>query len=221
MEGEKSVLELLTPNHHWLKLVVEDTWLNANSHQVDIRDKRVLICSDVEMKKISSLQTPSPLLAVVETPVYDELPELKNLALVLDGIQDPGNLGTIIRTADWFGIDYVFTSDDTVDAYNPKTVQAAMGSLLRVKVIERSLTEVFSNYGNAHVYAADMNGDDLRQYRLKEPALLLIGNEGSGIKEYWKPYINTVITIPKFGKAESLNASVAASIICAWWKLNQ
>lgn len=214
------MLELLSSRNVFQKLVVTETWLDRNLHQVDTTDPRLLVCSELEMKKISSLQTPSPLFAIVDIPVYDALPNVQNLALVLDGIQDPGNLGTIVRTADWFGIDAIFTSDDTVDAYNPKTVQAAMGSLLRVAVIERALDDVFKMYADLHVYAADMSGKDLRTQPLNAPALLLIGNEGSGIKSRWAPYINTTVSIPSFGKAESLNASVAASIICAWWKLN-
>ncbi|HZG00762.1 MAG TPA: RNA methyltransferase, partial [Chitinophagales bacterium] len=220
MEGEKSVKELLSSDMRWQKLIVSESWLRSNPAVIPVNDKRVVVCTEIQMEKVTSLQTAPPLLAVVDIPLYDSLPDFSGFAFVLDGIQDPGNLGTVVRTADWFGVDTVFVSDDTVDAYNPKTVQAAMGSLLRVNVIERNLHDVFAHYTKAHVYAADMNGNDLRTVRVTEPALLIIGNEGSGIRDEWKPYIHTTLTIPKFGDAESLNASVAAAVVCAWWRLN-
>ena len=220
MEGEKSVKELLSSNRRWQNIIVTESYLDANPDALPVNDKRVLVCTETQMEKITSLQNASPLLAVVDIPAYDALPGFAGFALVLDGIQDPGNLGTMVRTADWFGVDTVFVSDDTVDAYNPKTVQAAMGSLLRVKVIERNLHDVFKHFTDAHVYAADMNGEDVRRIALSSPALLLIGNEGRGIRSEWKQYVNTTLTIPRFGAAESLNASIAAAVVCSWWRLN-
>jgi RNA methyltransferase, TrmH family len=220
LEGEKLVLEFLASQQRCQNLVVVDEWLKANEAKLErVNSNALVVCAASEMKKISALQTPSPLLAVADIPVYELLPQLMDLTIVLDGIQDPGNMGTIVRTADWFGLKHVFASDDTVDAYNPKTVQAAMGSLLRVQVIERNLDEVFNRYADTPVYAADMNGVDVRSESLKTPALLLIGNEGNGIKAQWQRFITNTVSIPRFGGAESLNAAVATAILCSRWKL--
>ena len=214
------MLELLRSKQQFQKLVVIDSWLSCNADKLKRLDAIDLVeCSKSEMKKISSLQTPSPLLAVAEIPSRVALPTLDDLTLVLDGLQDPGNLGTIIRTADWFGLKHVILSDDTVDAYNPKTVQSAMGSLLRVETVEKNLDDVFTHYADIPVYAADMKGEDIREIKPKGPALLVIGNEGNGIKAKWDRFIHQAVSIPRFGDAESLNAAVAASIVCACWKM--
>jgi len=197
-----------------------DDWLTRHEAKIKCVDSDALVvCSAIEMEKISSLQTPSPLLAVADIPAPAALPKLTDLTIVLDGVQDPGNLGSIVRTADWFGLKHVIVSEDTVDAYNPKTVQAAMGSLLRVAVMEYSLEKVFKHYAHIPVYAADMDGTDVRTEALATPALLLIGNEGNGIKPEWEPFVHRTVTIPRFGEAESLNAAVATAILCSLWKL--
>jgi RNA methyltransferase, TrmH family len=219
LEGEKSVLELVDSGQVFRKLVATEEWLGENPKRLGRNTSEAMIVSIREMKKLSSLQTPSALLAIADIPDHKLPDKISDLALALDGLQDPGNLGTIIRTADWFGIEHIFTSDDTVDAYNPKVVQSAMGSLLRVKLIEKPLQEIFERYSNVPVYAADVNGEDIRKSNLKTPAILLIGNEGSGIKKQWHSFIHQVVSIPRLGKAESLNASVATAILCAWWKM--
>jgi RNA methyltransferase, TrmH family len=131
-------------------------------------------------------------------------------------LQDPGNLGTIIRIADWYGIENVLCSPGCVDIYNPKVIQATMGSFLRVNVLYTPLDILFQQLG-IPVIGAVMTGENLYQTVLPEKGILLIGNEGSGISENLMPYISKGITIPKLGGAESLNAGIATAIICDNW----
>lgn len=170
-----------------------------------------------ELKKISTLNTPQHLLAVIKIPENLTI-DYENLKgafhLVLDGIQDPGNLGTIIRTADWFGIDKIFCSLDTVEVYNPKVVQASMGSISRVKVIYTELGDFLSASG-LPVYGALLDGTSIYDTDLGNEGLILLGNEGKGISNELMSKITIPLTIPRFGKAESLNVAVSASIFCS------
>jgi RNA methyltransferase, TrmH family len=218
MEGEKSVRELIASGLPYERIVITEQGL-GDGFAGSIDTKKLDVCEPQEMKRISALQTPSQVLAVVDIPTYERPASLSGLSLALDGLQDPGNLGTIIRTADWFGIECAFLSVDTVDAYNPKTVQSAMGSILRVKTVELPLDELFAHYNEVPVYAADTNGRDIRDVHVTTPAILLIGNEGNGIKSQWSPFVKDAVSIPRFGHAESLNASVATAILCAWFTM--
>lgn len=166
------------------------------------------------LKKISFLQHPKDSLALVEMPSETTPPE-GNLRLVLDGIQDPGNLGTLIRLADWFGIQTVVCSQDTVDVFNPKVIQATMGSFLRVNVLYQDLTEYLQQENFLNV-GTDMAGENLYKTDFPPKMNLILGNEGSGIRPATEEFIAKTITIPRFGahqSTESLNVSVAAAII--------
>ncbi len=167
-----------------------------------------------DMQRISGLKNPSGILAVVSIPDLPA-PEFRkgNWLLALDDIQDPGNVGTIIRLADWFGINTILASEGTADCYNPKTVQAAMGSVFRVNVHNKNWQALIPGCG-LPVYSADMDGENALDAAGKiEPGILVIGNEGHGIGEFWRPYISRRLTIPRKGKAESLNAGVATGIL--------
>ncbi len=180
--------------------------------------------SEKEMSTISKLQTPPEMLAVFNQIKYSlsdffeyKLPPI----IFLDEIQDPGNLGTIIRTADWFGIKHIACSLDTVDCYNPKVIQATMGSIARVKIIYIDKNSFFNKACKDYeIIGTFMNGDSIFDTVFKPKTIIVIGNEGKGISNEVQSVINKRISIPKsisnFGKnnAESLNASVAASIIC-------
>ncbi|WP_276359817.1 RNA methyltransferase [Daejeonella sp. H1SJ63] len=173
--------------------------------------------STEELSKISALNTPQHLLAIIKIP---ENPEIKpeNLKgtfhIVIDGIQDPGNLGTIIRTADWFGFKYIICSQDTVEVYNPKVVQATMGSLPRVKLIYTDLINFFAGT-DLPVFGALLDGNSIYKTDFGNEGLILLGNEGKGISTGLMSKITVPVTIPRFGKAESLNVAVSASIFCS------
>lgn len=178
---------------------------------------KLIECSVGELKKISSLTTPSDALALIHIPKKTNIsPEsFKNkLSLVLDGVQDPGNLGTIIRTADWFGFTELICSEDTVEAYNPKVVQATMGSLSRIKVIYTGLKDLFAA-SQLPVFGTLLDGIPVYETSFTPEGFIVLGNEGNGISDEIKDMITQKITIPRFGRAESLNVSVATAIICS------
>jgi TrmH family RNA methyltransferase len=173
--------------------------------------------NNAELDKISTLQTPQGILALVDIPVRNKLfaKDLKGFfTLVLDGIQDPGNLGTIIRTADWFGFKQIICSMNTVEVYNPKTVQATMGSLARVNVFYQDL-EVLLSDNQLPVFGALLEGKSMYLTDWGKEGLVVLGNEGHGITEEVKAFITDSVTIPRVGRAESLNVAISAAIICS------
>lgn len=173
--------------------------------------------NNAELDKISTLQTPQGILALVNIPSAQKIDtnRLRNkFSLVLDDVQDPGNLGTIIRTADWFGIDDIICSEQTVEAYNPKTVQATMGSLARMNIFYTNLKS-FIEETKLPLYGALLNGNSVYDTNWGNEGLILLGNEGHGISKELINMITSPITIPRIGKAESLNVAVSAAIICS------
>jgi len=175
--------------------------------------------SEIELKKISNLKTPNKVLGVFEIPKMTNI-DNEGLILALDGIKDPGNLGTIIRLCDWFGIEQVVCSKETVDCYNAKVVQSTMGSLTRVSLVYADLLS-YLKAAKVPVYGALLEGENLYKSTLKNDAILVIGNESNGISEEVSKLISHQITIPRFGKlqqAESLNAATATAIILSEFK---
>jgi TrmH family RNA methyltransferase len=173
--------------------------------------------NNAELSKISTLQAPPGVLAVVKMPVeiFNEKTVCKDtFSMALDGVQDPGNLGTIIRTADWFGFKNVICSENTVEVYNPKTVQATMGSLARVNVFYTDLP-AFLKDTDVPVYGAMLEGENLFQVKWKKEGIIVLGNEGQGISDSVAETMHEAVTIPRIGGAESLNVSISAAIICA------
>jgi len=173
--------------------------------------------NNAELEKISTLQAPQGILALVNipTPVILDKGVLTNtFSLVLDGIQDPGNLGTIIRTADWFGFKQVICSLNTVEVYNPKTVQATMGSLCRVNVVYQDLEELLKDI-TIPVFGAMLNGNSLYETQWGSQGIVILGNEGQGVSAEIVKLIDHPVTIPRVGEAESLNVAVSAAIFCA------
>lgn len=173
--------------------------------------------NNAELDKISTLQTPQGILALVylpENPVL-QINQLKNtFSLVLDDVQDPGNLGTIIRTADWFGFKQIICSKHTVEVYNPKTVQATMGSLSRLNVYYQDLAPLLSQ-SPVPVFGAVLNGKSIYETKWGEEGLVILGNEGQGIGPEIMPLITHPVTIPRIGGAESLNVAICAAVLCA------
>lgn len=206
-EGAKLVEELLQSSFRIRNIYALEEWTHAHP------SVKATLITPAELERISSLQTPNQVLAVVEQASITHEPVLKNkLTLVLDGIQDPGNLGTIIRIADWFGIDQVVASTDTVELYNPKVIQSTMGSLLRVTLWYKDL-EIWLPSSPMPVYGALLEGKNLFGVSPVKEGLLVIGNESKGIREGVRSYVSEPVTIPRFGGAESLNAAVATGII--------
>ena len=177
-----------------------------------------LITED-ELKKLSFLQHPQEVLAVFHIPEAPQLsPLTSHLSLALDGVQDPGNVGTIIRIADWFGIDTIYCSMDTADVYNPKVVQATMGSLAHVQIIYCDLVELLS-HADCPVYGTLLDGQNIYEQQLSEKGIIVMGNEGNGISEKVRQLVTNKLLIPNFHEesetAESLNVAIATAITCS------
>lgn len=208
VEGPKMIEELLHSDHVVKKIYASDEWIKPGNSKAEV----ITVTND-ELQRMSALQTANQVLAVAEQKQLNDAPVFSGqLSLVLDNIQDPGNLGTIIRIADWFGIQQIIASENTVELYNPKVIQSTMGSFVRVNVWYKDLTEILSNAG-IPVYGALLNGKNVYEINRVEEGLLVIGNESKGISEEIEKLITEPVTIPGKGGAESLNAAVAAGII--------
>jgi len=212
-EGPKLVNELMTAsNCRIAQFYVLKEWVDEHANAKDHGE--VIEVSAAELEKISQLTTPNQVLAVVEKIQWKNEPIVKGaISLVLDTIQDPGNMGTIIRLADWFGVKTIFCSSDCVDVYNPKVVQASMGSISRVRVEYTDILSLLKDNKEVSIYAAILNGRDVTKMEKINDGMIVIGNESKGINEEILNLANVHITIPGKGKAESLNAGVATGII--------
>ena len=213
-EGGKVVLELLlSKKFNCREIFGMQEWLNSNEALIRKYYTGPLeVVQDYELEKISALTTPHQVLAVFEKAAGKLVLPAGKISLVLDNIQDPGNLGTIIRIADWFGIKDIICSAHTADMYNPKVVQSTMGSMGRVNILYTELVEWIQQQRQVKLYAAALDGRNVKQIEIKE-GLVLIGNEAKGISEELLQLAHVKITIPKLGEAESLNAAVATGII--------
>ena len=205
-EGHKVVQEFINENFQLYQLFTSDLSL-FSYHQA-------ILVTQSEMKAMSALKTPSDALAVF-SKANEQSMSKSNLILTLDSIQDPGNLGTIIRLCDWFGIQDIVCSLDTVDCYNPKVIRSTMGSLARVQVLYKDLQTWLMGMQNHEIVATTMAGQSLYEYAFDSPTILVIGNEGSGLSKQIQELATDAITIPRFGGAESLNAAMATGIIVA------
>lgn len=211
VEGEKMVAELLATNASSIELICVTKDFEMKEQNFD-----VFLADDKQLEQISSLKTPNKVLAVVRQFNY-KLPSENEFCLALDGVQDPGNLGTILRIADWFGVEHILCSKDTVEVYNPKVVQASMGAIFRIKTHQVDLKEHLSNY-KGKIYGALLEGENVYKTTLENEGILLMGNEGNGISQDLISLITDKISIPRFGKAESLNVAVATGILVSEFK---
>jgi TrmH family RNA methyltransferase len=223
-EGTKIVPELLASGIEVLQVYAGEWFFSA--HHISNGTECIEI-RPAELERISALSTPNEVLAVCRIPGYKLEKEklAKKLTLVLDDIRDPGNLGTIIRIADWFGIENIVCSDGSADAFNPKVVQSTMGSIARIKIHYTDLTEfIRQSRANSElpVYGALLEGRNIYSENLLKEGLIVIGNESKGISESVQKMITHKVSIPSFsyfkpggGEAESLNAAVATAIICS------
>ena len=214
-EGPKVVAELLQSNKFACKTICgTQNWMEENASLLThIPAENKIEITGSELERVSQLQTPNNVLAVFYKK-QEKLAELKNnISLMIDEIQDPGNMGTIIRTADWFGVKNIICSRESADCYNPKVVQATMGSLARVNIIYTELEAFINNNKAISIYAASLHGKHLSSFNKLKEGIILIGNESKGIKENLLKFSTEQITIPRHGEAESLNAAVACGII--------
>jgi RNA methyltransferase, TrmH family len=215
-EGPKIINELLLEGSLQPSILyaTEDWMQEAAALIKRIPAERLVVVSEQELDRVSFLSSPNRVAAIFSKPVFAEKVSLKNcLTLVLDGIQDPGNMGTIIRTADWFGINYIICSPDCADAFSPKVVQSSMGSIARVQLRYTALTAFLQDEKEYTAYAATLGGDPLHSIKPFKEGLLVIGNESKGISRDVLQLCSRQITIEKQGKAESLNAAVATGIL--------
>jgi TrmH family RNA methyltransferase len=215
VEGHKSIAEFVDSAYQ-IEAIYHTTTFDSKVLKLS---QKINFCeiSVTELEKISSLKTPQEVLALIKTPNWPALQhdQLKGkFSLVLDGIQDPGNMGTIIRIADWFGINNIICSDDTVDAYNPKVVQACMGSLARVKVHYIPLVDFLTKI-KLPVFGALLDGENIYDTDFGKEGLVIMGNEGNGLRPEIAKLVSKAITIPRIGKAESLNVAIATALFCS------
>ncbi len=210
-EGDKIVQELVVSGQPVKAVYATDAWLAA--HPVPAGIAVEAVGADA-LKQMSSLSTPNQALALADIPALPPLRLEGAVSLALDTVQDPGNVGTIIRIADWFGIRQIICTPGSADAFNAKTIQATMGSFLRVAVHVQSLTGLLQ--GNPHIpsYAATLHGENIVHTPVIKEGIILIGNESRGLSDEVLALSSHRITIPRLGQAESLNAAVATGIIC-------
>jgi TrmH family RNA methyltransferase len=214
-EGVKVIQELLQSNFE-----LEHLYTTLNDFETVQSSKRTLI-NEQELKKISALATPNSCLAVFKIPAENKTID-SGLIIALDDIRDPGNLGTILRLCDWFGIKQIICSKETVDIYNPKVVQATMGSIARVNVNYLDL-KTFITQTKLPVFGTFMDGENIYQSNLPQNGIIIMGNEANGISAEIEKIVTSRISIPRFGelqKTESLNVATATAIILSEFKRN-
>ena len=220
VEGNKSVTEFANSSYQ----------IEAIYHTAAIDPKLLKLSGKInfteislnDLEKISSLKSPQEVIALVKIPAFPILntTALKGkFAIALDGIQDPGNMGTIIRTADWFGIQHIICSADTVDVYNPKVVQATMGSLAHVNIYYVELAEFLGSI-NMPLFGALLDGSNIYKTDFGTEGLIIMGNEGNGLRPEIIKLVQKAVTIPCGGNAESLNVGIATAIFCSEIKRN-
>jgi len=218
VEGDKNGKEWLNSACNIPQIFGIKEWLQVHENFLKRHpETEIHIVEDFELEKITALKHPQQVLMVVEKPKHQAL----NLdggewILFLEKIQDPGNMGTIIRTADWFGISKIFISPDCVEIFNPKVVQATMGSLLRINFYEMNIQDL-SEIMNSEIplYAACLNGKNIHEFKNAHPGIIAFGNESAGLSDELLQLSDMKLTIPCNGNAESLNVGVATGIFCA------
>jgi len=227
VEGEKMVLELMHSSFEIIDIFATKPFIDKYCRENKFYNK-IKEINESELAKISFLQTPNQVLAVAQLPLSKPNEINKGeLMLALDNIQDPGNLGTIIRTASWFGITKLFCSPETVDAFNPKVIQSTMGAIFRTQIIYSPLSEIIQKVkaNNISVIGTVLSGKNIYSQTLPKNALLVMGNESKGISDEIRTQLDIEILIPSFPEnnqmMESLNVSVATALVCAEFRRQQ
>ena len=215
-EGDKIVTELLNESPLQIKRIyATQHWISDNGHLIPDACT-VAALEEEELQKLSFLVSPPSVIALVLKPNPPSVNTVHGISLLLDQIQDPGNLGTIIRTCDWFDVSQIICSADTADAFNPKVIQSSMGSVFRVPISYTDLNQFIQQHPNVPLYAALLDGQPITNVQCKKPCFLLVGNESRGVSEKLLRTGVQKVTIPRVGKAESLNAAVASAILLSW-----
>ena len=216
VEGVKMVDELLKDPPNQVKTIYAlDEWVASNKHLIS-SNIELKIIKEFELEKISSQKHPQEVIALVAIPENTiQSQPFMGVTVLLDHIQDPGNLGTIIRTCDWFGVKNIVCTVDTVDAFNPKVVQSAMGSILRVNVFYTDLIDFIKSHVSTPVYSAVLDGTSIHNVSIDQDCFVVIGNESVGVSEAILKLTAKKISIPRIGKAESLNAAIATAVMLA------
>jgi TrmH family RNA methyltransferase len=213
VEGTKIIKELIIEQPETIKAIYAlPDWISENNFLLKKAQIIADEASEQDMEKISSLPSSSTVIAIIEKPEL-KIPEVGGILLLLDGIQDPGHLGTIIRTADWFGVKQIVCGDGTADCYNPKVVQATMGSLFRVNIVYENLLVFIAEHSNLPLVSSSLDGMPIRSTTFEKDMLLVIGNESKGVSKSVENLATSKVLIPGYGDAESLNAAVAAGIL--------
>lgn len=216
-EGTKLVFDLLGSCRCQLIVALPSLLL---AHP-ELKAEEIFPADENELKKITLLKTAPQIIGIFyrSSQEIERIDPLSQLYLVLDGIQDPGNMGAIVRIADWFGIDHIICSYDTVDIFNPKTIQATMGAIARVKVLYTDITTFLQQYSHLPIYGTFLEGEDIYSATLSDHGFIVMGSEGRGIGSETEEWINKKLFIPNFpierATSESLNVAVATGITCA------
>jgi len=212
VEGAKSVGELLASDFEVLTIAATASYLLENESKMNAHIEKIEV-TEVELSGLGTFQSNQTAIAVARMKLNVTVsPLLNEYVVVLDDIRDPGNLGTIIRIADWYGIKKIIASEQSADFYNPKVITASMGSFCRVTIFYTDLTSYLAQKQGT-VYGAFLDGQDVHQASFENGGLLVIGNEAHGISQEVERFVNQRISIPRFGEAESLNAAIASAII--------
>lgn len=219
-EGDKLVKEILRYNNAKLEILLAiEEWYFKNEELIRESGVEVTIVSTKVLQKVSQLKTANQVLLVAEQlhPKLEESIVKNDWSLYLDRIQDPGNMGTILRIANWFNIQHVFCSLGCAEIYNPKVIQSSMGAFLRVQCIDLELVDFRKQFPDVPIYATAMNGKSIYEMDKKKGGLIIMGNEGQGVDEEILRTVEQKISIPSYGKSEmeSLNVAMATGIICA------
>ncbi len=211
-EGDKIASEILqSTSFEIFEIFALKNWINENQLILNNYESKVFEVSEKELSKISFLTTPNQVLVLIKTPTNKS--RVTDWEIAVEDLQDPGNLGTIIRIADWYGIEKVVLSENSVDVYNPKVVQSTMGSIARVTVEYHPL-KAYLKQQEKPIFAAALGGEPLNSFQFPSNGILLMGNESQGLSDEIKALATKELEIPRFGKAESLNVSVATAIFC-------
>ncbi|GAB3983242.1 RNA methyltransferase [Spirosoma terrae] len=223
VEGAKSVQEVILSDFQIEVLITTEAFYKENTRLIDRQRKPVEIVSVAELERIGTLESNNAALAVVKTKEnIPLLAESGEIALILDDIRDPGNLGTILRIADWYGIRKILCSETTADVYNPKVISASKGSFTRVNWWYGDIVDFLkqSSVNGSVVYGAFLEGEDVHTLPFQHSGYLIMGNESNGIRPEVEQYVTQKVTIPKYGDAESLNVGIATAILLDNWRRN-
>ncbi|WP_422359792.1 TrmH family RNA methyltransferase [Reichenbachiella sp.] len=211
VEGAKNVLELLQSDLEVIRVFATNDFLSKYQERLSEYSEVLTEVKEADLKKVGSFTSNNAALALVKVPEQSEMDSSQSI-LAFDRIKDPGNLGTVIRIADWYGFKQIVCSTESVDCYNPKVISATMGSFARVQVHYADLGEILQK--SKHVYGTTLQGDNIHELKFQEPAVVVFGNESEGLADDLRQYLTQEVFIPGYGGAESLNVAVSTAVFC-------